>query len=382
MAGDSADRPAPEHGADQPPRTPTAEALTALPPGWTVLHGLHQPDRRRRVIDHLVIGPGGVFVVIEPPWTGLVDVRGGVLRHNGRRRDRMVRAAAAAGAAVARLLPGVGTKLVRPVLCVDSTPPLSGVSGGVVLCSPDNVVELLTTRSAVLADGTARQASTQLLRALVPVGAARQLQPRRASRIGRWVRATRDVAVVVGALALVALFVLRFDTVRRYVDQTLSSDSKELGSPVTVDEADEGVRVTVTARRVSDVRARTAQGQGRHVRLLGVQLALHNRATTVLRLDPQEAVVLRPVLGKSYPVEPASTPIREGRLLDSPLRLGAGSTTQGWVVFQVPADAAFDQVSVRFGESAGSVARWDVSMDRPGDARSAALVRRATSLQR
>ncbi|MFC7725319.1 nuclease-related domain-containing protein [Nocardioides sp. GCM10028917] len=40
-----------------------ATALAALPAGWVVLHDLAWPGRQRANLDHVVIGPGGVFVV-------------------------------------------------------------------------------------------------------------------------------------------------------------------------------------------------------------------------------------------------------------------------------------------------------------------------------
>ncbi|MEI2650145.1 MAG: nuclease-related domain-containing protein [Dermatophilaceae bacterium] len=53
----------------------TAKALKTLPPEWTVLHDLPTGDGGTN-IDHLVIGPGGVFLLDSKHWQGQVTVVG------------------------------------------------------------------------------------------------------------------------------------------------------------------------------------------------------------------------------------------------------------------------------------------------------------------
>ena len=72
--------------------------------GWQVLHDLHWPGRPFANIDHIVVGPGGVFVIDSKNWLGRIDVRDGVLRQNGYRRTEACDGAAQAAAAVAALL--------------------------------------------------------------------------------------------------------------------------------------------------------------------------------------------------------------------------------------------------------------------------------------
>ena len=50
--------------------TRTAEALAALGPEWVVLHDQRWPGRRLANIDHVVIGPGGIFVIDSKNWSG------------------------------------------------------------------------------------------------------------------------------------------------------------------------------------------------------------------------------------------------------------------------------------------------------------------------
>ncbi len=53
--------------------------------GFVVLHDLRVP-RGRENIDHLIIGPPGIFVVETKTYKGSVRVRGGELYINGRRK--------------------------------------------------------------------------------------------------------------------------------------------------------------------------------------------------------------------------------------------------------------------------------------------------------
>ncbi len=55
-----------------------------------MLHDVHWPGRQFANIDHIVVGPSGVFVIDSKNWEGQVDVRQGVFRHNGRRREREI----------------------------------------------------------------------------------------------------------------------------------------------------------------------------------------------------------------------------------------------------------------------------------------------------
>src|SRR3954471_8847797 len=95
-----------ERGADGEERT--AQALAMLPAsGWFVLHDVRWPGKRFANIDHVVIGPGGGFVIDSKAWSGRVEVRDGVLRQSGYKRESAVAEAAEAAMAVAAQVPGL-----------------------------------------------------------------------------------------------------------------------------------------------------------------------------------------------------------------------------------------------------------------------------------
>jgi hypothetical protein len=128
-----------------------AAALAQLPSEtWTVFHDVKWPGRRYANVDHIVVGPPGVFVIDAKNWSGQVAVKGAVLRQNGFSRERDVAGAAEAGLAVAGLVPLLKPNLVHPVLCFVSDEELSGWVRDVMVCTTSNVARMLAARPAVL----------------------------------------------------------------------------------------------------------------------------------------------------------------------------------------------------------------------------------------
>ncbi|MBW3557350.1 MAG: NERD domain-containing protein [Actinobacteria bacterium] len=82
----------------------------------------HLADRSMPVspanIDHLLVGPPGVFVIDAKAWSGDVHVRDGDLRQGGRSRRRAIDSARTAASTVAAALEVLPEKVdVRPALC-------------------------------------------------------------------------------------------------------------------------------------------------------------------------------------------------------------------------------------------------------------------------
>lgn len=102
----------------------TAEVLESLPEPWVVLHDLRWPGRQRRSIDHVAIGPTGVFVIDPKSW--------------------------AAASAVARLVPSLQEEAFRPVLCLARDENLLTHTAGLTVCTTATLVSALTDRPVVL----------------------------------------------------------------------------------------------------------------------------------------------------------------------------------------------------------------------------------------
>jgi hypothetical protein len=152
-----------------------ARALEVLPDDWIVLHDLPWPGRPRANLDHVVIGPAGVFVVDAKNWSGRIEVRDGVLLQNGHQRESAVSSVTAAAIAVQEI---VAPYTCVGVLCFVRGEPLATSSWNVAVCSTANLVTTLTSRPVVLGPEDVRRCSVAVKVATVE-SAARSAVPRR-----------------------------------------------------------------------------------------------------------------------------------------------------------------------------------------------------------
>ncbi len=124
-----------------------ARALHRLPAGYTVFHGL-LPRGAKTDLDHVVVGPTGIFVVETKNWAGAITVSGQEVLYNGQRPDRapLEQVKEAAGCLHRALGDGVSQAwTVRAVICFAGGNLQSGAQGvaGVMLCGPDDLPGLL-----------------------------------------------------------------------------------------------------------------------------------------------------------------------------------------------------------------------------------------------
>lgn len=124
-----------------------ARALHLLPAGFTVFHGLLLRGEASDM-DHVVVGPSGVFVVETKNWSGSITVSGEDVLYAGKRPDRspLEQVKKAVGVLQNRLTARCGrTVSVCPVLCFAGGRLEHGVQGvaGVVLCGPDELARVL-----------------------------------------------------------------------------------------------------------------------------------------------------------------------------------------------------------------------------------------------
>ncbi len=141
---------------------------------WTTWHDVRWPGRQRANIDHVVIGPSGVFVVDSKNWSGTVLVKDGVLRQNGYSREKAVAGVAEAAIAVHQLVPYVP---VHPVLCLVRDEPVELWVRNVMLSSPGTLDHMLRTQPGVLTQEQVREAVALLEAGLT--GEQTETAPRR-----------------------------------------------------------------------------------------------------------------------------------------------------------------------------------------------------------
>ncbi len=165
-----------ERGAAGEAETAThLEALRAQ--GWVVFHDVRWPGRPRANIDHIAVGPGGVFVIDSKNWAGSIAVRDDVLLQNGRRRESAVVGAGEAALAITGIL---GNLPATGVLCFVRDEAVAGWARDVMVCSTSTLADMLTSRPQVLHPSAvarvAGQLSSRLSSASEPARGARSIR--------------------------------------------------------------------------------------------------------------------------------------------------------------------------------------------------------------
>ena len=139
--------------------------------GWRALHDRRVPGKRSN-IDHVAVGPSGVFTVDAKRYKGKLTVhRGGVVKVAGRDVTKLLdQAHAQATVAAAALAGHAAAATVQPVLCFVGTglPRRHTVVGGVHLVTHKGLVRLLTRSPVVCGADEVERAVDVLDRALVP----------------------------------------------------------------------------------------------------------------------------------------------------------------------------------------------------------------------
>lgn len=142
---------------------PTGAILEALhAEGWSVFTDVRWPGSRRGSVDHVVVGPPGVFVIDVKDWAGRIEVRDNSFWCRGRRQHRVVGQASEAAHAVAGLVSGPAASTVRSAICFERDEALVGWCYEVMICSTANVREMLTRRPPMLSAEEVTLASIEL----------------------------------------------------------------------------------------------------------------------------------------------------------------------------------------------------------------------------
>jgi len=124
--------------------------------GFRILHDRQIPGSRAANIDHLVIGPPGIYVVETKSLGGSLQIRDNEVFVSGRRRTKMIdevkREALAVQTALAKELAAPGW-MVTPVICVHRAdlPWLRSEVAGVRIVSGKDLVKRLREADHLLA---------------------------------------------------------------------------------------------------------------------------------------------------------------------------------------------------------------------------------------
>jgi len=135
--------------------------------GWLVLHDVVVPgdpeqDRQAAIVDHLLAGPSGVYVVNTVTWTGPVLATDRTLTVGKLDRAEELTEVSAAADLVRAVLHGVP---VAPMLCFERLEQVTGVVADVALCASENILDLLTSQPTIV-DQTAFAKASRVLAAV------------------------------------------------------------------------------------------------------------------------------------------------------------------------------------------------------------------------
>jgi hypothetical protein len=359
----------------------TAAALGALSSrGWTTFHDVRWPGRQRANIDHVAVGPAGVFVIDSKNWTGDIRVTGDVLYQSGRRRESEVAAAADAALAVTQLLQGLPA---TPVLCFVRPEPLEAHARGVTICSTSNLASYLAALPPILGPESIRRAVTilqwQLTSAQRPATARavpkawRSPSPTRSRppvlgrtmlRLGKagcgLLLVLAALAVAVGLIGAVLQGIGAGATKGRSgVADGHGASRPTLGKVVRVPATDSHPALRVRADEVTRV-AMTELGSAVHrgEHMVGVRYTIWNdgseiwsAASPYLRYSALLSNGQSAGIG-SYLAIPTS------KLMPAAFNLRPGKAQRGLVVFEVPDGANLVRVSVQTGPGSDEGAEW------------------------
>ena len=126
-----------------------ASLATLAGAGWRVLPGVRRPGAALGD-DAVLVGPGGVFVVCLVPSSGPVSVSGGVLREDGRPRQRLVTSVVHAAERLGDQVPGLRPTAVTPVVCLAREDRVVGWADGAMVSGSGNLATFLLARPVVL----------------------------------------------------------------------------------------------------------------------------------------------------------------------------------------------------------------------------------------
>lgn len=146
--------------------------------GFRILHDRRIPGARSANIDHVVIGPPGVYVVETKSAGGRLRVRDGVINVQGRRKpdwvDEVRREAIAVQSVLETELAAIGV-YVTPIICVHRAelPLLSASVDGIPIVSGRDLVRRLRKQKKVLDAETVSRLAQLADERLKPAAVAR-----------------------------------------------------------------------------------------------------------------------------------------------------------------------------------------------------------------
>ena len=329
-------------------------------------------------IDHVAVGPGGVFVIDSKNWSGRIAVKDSVLLQNGHRREQAVIGAAEAALALTQLL---GQVPVTGVLCFVRDEPINGWARDVMVCSTSTLSSILISRPPTLHPAAVQRFARRLEGALrsasapLPVRPARQQapliaraprrgpRPRRRSRGNSPLRALAGLVLVLGLLTVGAPLAQRLaGSVAAGVTRAIVPPPQTIGSAITVPGTSGRPELRATASRIAD--ARPVRGREHVVprgqKLIAVDVRVENQGDRPWSLaSPGTSWIVRDGAGVAH--SPLGLRgVNLGQALPASMAVPARGQVHGWLVFAIPTKQSAAEVQLSVGPGLPGEARWRV----------------------
>lgn len=144
----------------------TAAVLVSMSPDWLSLNAIRWPRFTNDTIDHIAVGPGGVFVISSRSWAGRASLAIGVPAP-GRPRASYAEEAAHAAQQIASIVPAYVNAHTWGAVCFAGNEPLAGRLGNTFVCSTQTLPAMLAARDVVLSPSQVREVYRHLENALM-----------------------------------------------------------------------------------------------------------------------------------------------------------------------------------------------------------------------
>ncbi|HWC36275.1 MAG TPA: nuclease-related domain-containing protein [Mycobacteriales bacterium] len=135
--------------------------------GYLRLDDRPWPGRKYANIDHVLLGPPGLFIIDAKNWTGRVEIRNGVLRQNGYDRTKRLESVRNAALAIMAMLPFASPRADALVVWAGASAGSLTTLGSVTIAPIDEIVEWIRAQPRLLAPDLVQQGYLALERGLV-----------------------------------------------------------------------------------------------------------------------------------------------------------------------------------------------------------------------
>ena len=144
----------------------TSGLLDELGPEWRRIDDIRWPGHSFANVDHVLIGPPGVFVIDTRKWSRSIHLSRDASRHDAA-RQAIIDGVATAAHAVGSLL-GMTHRRPIPMICFVGGPEIDTAVGPVMLCSATNIGSRLESMSPTLDREQVRNLAEQVRKRLLP----------------------------------------------------------------------------------------------------------------------------------------------------------------------------------------------------------------------